>query len=178
MDQDILRPSVSLGGQFALTDHFGAAVSDKTFHGRYALIFFGFTHCKAVCPENLDKLSRALDLMGADAEQIQPLYVSVDPDRDTPQIMRAFLEARFPRFLGLTGDKDAVTRMKGLYKVYAEREAAGPDGAYDVPHSAMTFLMGPDGAYVTHFADIVPAEEIALRVADRMRQAAPVSAQV
>lgn len=161
MKYEVQRPSVTLGGAFQLTDHFGRRVNDKDFLGHFLLIFFGFTHCKVVCPENLGKLSRALEIMGDDVDQVQPLYVSVDPDRDTPDVMRRFLEERYPKFLGLTGDKDHIESMKKLYKVYAVREAVDADGGYDVPHSAMTFLMGPDGAYLTHFSDVVPAEQIA-----------------
>ncbi|MGA0599222.1 SCO family protein [Caulobacter sp. KR2-114] len=160
----IVRPSVKLGGAFQLTDHNGRTVTDRTFLGSCPLIFFGFTHCKVVCPENLGKLSRALGLMGPVAEQLQPLYVSVDPERDTPQVMRAFLQSRFPRFLGLTGDRAQVDAIKAAYKVYAAREAADADGAYDVPHTAMTFLMGEDGGYLTHFSDVATAEDIAARV--------------
>jgi protein SCO1/2 len=160
------RPTVELGGKFDLVDHHGRAVTDQDFLGRHLLIFFGFTHCKVVCPENLSKLSHVLDLLGPIGSLLQPLYVSVDPDRDTPEVMHAFLAARFPRFLGLTGDKVQIDAMKARYRVYAEREAADANGDYDVPHSAMTFLMGPDGAYVTHFADPVPAEAIAARIGD------------
>lgn len=155
---------VTLGGAFELTNHNGEQVSDRDFLGFYPLIFFGFTNCKVVCPDNLTKLSYALALLGSDADTLQPLYVSVDPDRDTPDVMRAFLENRFPRFLGLTGDKAQVDQMKKLYRVFAEREAADTSGEYDVPHTAMTFLMGPDGSYVTHFADSVPAEIIAEKI--------------
>lgn len=168
MEDEVSRPTITLGGRFALTDHFGRNVSEEDFYGRFALLFFGFTHCKVICPENLGKLSRALDLMGPAADQVQPLYVSVDPDRDTPEVMRTFLEERYPRFLGLTGSKTDVELMKKLYKVYAVREEVGPDGDYDVPHSAMTFLMGPDGAYVTHFSDVTPAERIAEAVAEHV----------
>lgn len=169
MTLEIDRPAVTLGGHFCLRDHFGTSVEDGTFRGRFLLIFFGFTHCKIVCPENLAKLSHALDLLGPDASRIQPLYVSVDPERDTPQVMRRFLEERYPRFLGLTGDKSDVDRMKKLYKVYAVREAAQEDGSYDVPHSAMTFLMATDGTYLTHFADVIPAEGIAAALASYIK---------
>lgn len=161
---NVVRPMVRIGGSFALVDHDGRQVTEQTFRGSHQLIFFGFTHCKVVCPENLTKLSRMLDLLGPLADRLQPLYVSVDPDRDTPEVMKAFLESRFPRFLGLTGDRDQVTAMKSAYKVYAEQEAADAEGNYDVPHTAMTFLMDEDGNYVTHFADVTGAEDIAARL--------------
>lgn len=160
----VYRPSVKIGGAFALSDHFGRAVDETSFLGKHALIFFGFSHCKVVCPEALSRLSRTLDLMGAAADKVQPLYITVDPKRDTPDVMRAFLEASYPRFLGLTGDKEQVDHMKRLYKVYAEEEVPNEEGGYDVPHTAMAFLMGPDGTYVTHFGDAASAEDIAAKL--------------
>jgi len=159
------RPSVKIGGAFSLVDHFGRAVTEQTFIGKHALLFFGFTHCKRICPEALGKLSRTLNLIGADADKVQALYVSVDPARDTPEVMRAFLEASYPRFLGLTGEKARIDEMKSLYKVYAEEEVPDGEGGYDVPHTAMAFLMGPDGGYVTHFGDFATAEDIAAKLA-------------
>ncbi len=161
----IVRPTVRIGGSFALTDHRGRQVTERTFQGSYLLIFFGFTHCKVVCPENLSKLSQVLDRLGPLAERIQPLYVSVDPDRDKPEVMRSFLESRFPKFLGLTGDRQQVTEMKAAYKVYAQQEGADAQGNYDVPHTAMTFLMDEKGDYVTHFSDVTSAEQIVARLA-------------
>lgn len=161
---DVVRPKVRIGGQFRLTDHHGNPVTEQTFIGSYLLIFFGFTNCKFVCPENLTKLSKMLEILGPSAEKITPLYISVDPDRDTPDVMRAFLTSRFPKFLGLTGDREQVKSMKAAYKVYAEREVADANGDYDVPHTAMTFLMNDKGDYVTHFSDVVSAEDVAARL--------------
>jgi protein SCO1/2 len=160
----ISRPVVQLGGAYRLTDHHGRAVTDQTYLGRHVLIFFGFTHCKVVCPENLGKLSRVLEQLGPWADRIQPLYITVDPDRDSPEVMRAFLEERFPRFTGLTGDKAQIDEVKRAYKVFAAREDPDATGDYDVPHTAMTFLMAPDGAYVTHFAAAADAETVVARL--------------
>ena len=160
----VVRPAVKIGGAFALLDHDGREVTEQTFRGSYLLIFFGFTHCKVVCPENLTKLSQVLELLGPLAARIQPLYVSVDPERDTPEVMKAFLESHFPKFLGLTGDREQVAAMKAAYKVYAQREVADAQGNYDVPHTAMTFLMSERGDYLTHFGDVASAENIASRL--------------
>jgi protein SCO1 len=162
----VIRPTVRLGGEFHLTDHHDRAVTDQSFLGSYLLIFFGFTHCKMVCPENLSKLSRALELLGPAADEIVPLYITVDPDRDTPEVMRAFLEANFPRFTGLTGEQAHIDAVKRGYKVYAAREDPDERGDYDVPHTAMTFVMGRDGGYVTHFGDAASAETVAERLGD------------
>lgn len=158
---EIVRPRLVIGGDFSLIDDRGRAVTNTTYLGRHALIFFGFTHCKMVCPEALARISVALDLLGRLADRVQPLYISVDPARDTPQVMRTFLAERFPRFTGLTGDKEKIDAVKRAYKVYAEREEADAEGNYDVPHTAMIFVVGPDGGFVTHFPDSSTADEIA-----------------
>lgn len=157
--------SIKIGGSFSLTDHSGRPVTDASFHGKYVLLFFGFTHCKVVCPRALGRISVALDLLGVLADEIQPLYVTVDPERDTPEVMRAFLEASYPRFLGLTGDKEKTAAMKVAYKVFAERREY-PDNAdeYDVPHTAFTFLLDRQGEYRAHFVDAGDAGELADKI--------------
>ena len=149
-----------LGGSFSLVDHHGRHVTDATFHGRHALLFFGFTHCKVVCPATLSRISAALDNLGPVAELIQPLYISVDPARDSPPVLKQFLEKRFPRFLGLTGDKASIDDIKRAYKVYAQQQVVDEDGNYDVPHTAMIFIVGPTGEYITHFGDAETSDDI------------------
>lgn len=164
--------SVPIGGHFSLTDHHDRPVTDATFHGRYALLFFGFTHCRVVCPRALGRLSQALDLIGDLAGEIQPLYVTVDPERDTPAVMRAFLEQAYPHFLGLTGDRAQIDRMKAAFKVFAERkdDPEEPDG-YVVPHTAFSFLLDRSGAYKAHFIDAGDAEELAARLRQHVARA-------
>lgn len=154
--------SVHIGGGFSLTDHHGRGVTDASFHGKYALLFFGFTHCKVVCPRALGRISAAMDLLGDLADDVQPLYITVDPERDTTTVMRAFLEADYPRFLGLTGDKEQIAAVKTAYKVFAERvdDPEAPDG-YNVPHTAFTFLLDRQGNYCAHFVDAGDAQELA-----------------
>lgn len=156
---------VHVGGDFALVDHDGRAVMAATYRGRHMLIFFGFTHCRKVCPETLAKLSRVLDTLEGAADSIQPLYVSVDPDRDTPEVMKAFLKDRYPRFFGLTGDRLAIDAVRSAYKVYAERapDEEDPRG-YAVPHSALVYVTDRDGDYLFHFGDGAPEEVIAKRL--------------
>lgn len=152
---------VQIGGSFELTDHKGNHVTAETYRGRHMVIFFGFTHCRKVCPETLGKLSRALDALGDEAGRFAPLYITVDPERDDPQTMRAFLEQDYPRFTGLTGSPDAIARAKTAYKVYAAKAPDEEDPAgYSVPHSALVFLTDADGRYVTHVNDGAPVEAI------------------
>ena len=145
-----------VGGSFALTDHHGRDVTDADYRGRFMLIYFGFTHCRAVCPRALARLSEALAALGEFADRIQPLYITVDPVRDTPAVMKAYLQDRYPRFTGLTGTRDQTDRAKRTFRVFAERAADPEDpSGYAMPHSALTYLVGPDGKYVTHFSDTI-----------------------
>jgi len=153
----------SIGGSFCLIDHDGHNVSDETYRGQYVLIFFGFTNCRVVCPRALTKLSAVLDSLGPLADRIRPIYVTVDPERDTPDAMRSFLQS-YPRFTGLTGSLEQIDRIKKAYRVFAQRvdDLAG-NGDYAVPHTAITYVLDPKGRFVSRFTDALSAEEIASR---------------
>ncbi|WP_439400046.1 SCO family protein (plasmid) [Bradyrhizobium sp. PMVTL-01] len=157
-----ISPLTPIGGSFRLIDHDGRNVSDETYRGHYVLIFFGFTHCRVVCPRALAKLSAVLDSLGPLADRIRPIYVTVDPERDTPDAMRSFLQL-YPRFTGLTGSREQVDRAKKAFRVFAQRDPAA-DGEYAVPHTAITYVMDPRGRFVCHFTDALSAEEIAVRL--------------
>jgi protein SCO1/2 len=151
--------------RYDLTDHHGRDVTEGEFQGRYQLIFFGFTHCRMVCPRALSKLTEVLDDLGELADQIQPLYISVDPARDTPEVMRAFLEQTYPKFLGLTGSQAASDAAQTDFRVFTGRgeDPDDPEG-YAVPHTALTYLLDPAARYVTHFSDVVDADRISARL--------------
>jgi len=157
-------PLTSIGGSFCLIDHDGHDVSDQTYRGHYVLMFFGFTHCRVVCPRALTKLSAVLDSLGPLAGRIRALYVTVDPERDTPDTMRAFLRS-YPRFTGLTGSREQIDCIKTAFRVFAQRvdDPAG-NGDYAVPHTAITYVMGPEGGFVAHFTDVLSADDIATRL--------------
>ncbi|WP_225625941.1 SCO family protein [Streptomyces werraensis] len=150
---------------YSLTDHHGRKVTEKDFAGRHQLIFFGFTNCGMVCPRALTKLSGVLTGLGPLGERLQPLYITVDPERDTPEAMRTFLEEKHPAFLGLTGTPEECESARAAFKVFAQREA-NPDRPddYAVPHSALTYVLDTNGRYVTHFLDITDAERILTRL--------------
>ena len=158
--------------RFELTDHHGRRVSEADFAGSFKLVYFGFTHCRVVCPRSLTKLSRALDALGKQADSIKALYVTVDPARDTPQRMRDHLTHNYPRFTGLTGSQDDIDAAKKAFRVFAERKAdpADPDG-YAVPHSAISYLMSPDGQYCTHFLDALDEHEIIAGILNALSRA-------
>ena len=154
-----------IGGHFELTNHHGETVRDDNYRGQFMLVYFGFTHCRVVCPRALAKLSSVLDRIGESAKQIEALYVTVDPTRDTPQVMKAYLEAKYPRFTGLTGTVEQIDATKRAFRIFAERKAdeEDPDG-YSVPHTAIAYLMGPDGSYRAHFPDSLDEETVASRI--------------
>lgn len=155
---------------FALTDHDERPVDLSSYAGKWLLVFFGFTHCRMVCPRNLAKLSSVLEKLSAIANGIVPLYITVDPERDTPERMKDWLLDHYPRFTGLTGDRTSIDAARSQFRVFAERRASGDEaGGYDVPHSALTYLIGPDGEYRTHFNESVSDDEIAARIAGLMR---------
>ncbi|MHC1558974.1 SCO family protein [Actinomycetospora sp. C-140] len=146
---------------FDLVDHHGTPVDAGSYRGDWLLVQFGFTSCRVVCPRALAKLGAALDELGEHA-RLRPLYVTVDPERDTPAVMRAFLAASSPRFTGLTGTPEQVEAAKRAFRVFARRrpDPEDPDG-YAVPHTAVTYLVGPDGRFVRHWPDTADAATIA-----------------
>ncbi len=155
---------VAIGGAFSLTDHHENPVTLDSYRGKLVLIFFGFTHCKQVCPRALSRISEALDLLRDEASLLHALYISVDPQRDTPPVMKEFLR-QYPRLTGLTGSTEQIESVKQKFKVFAQRaEDADAEDGYVVPHTALTYLLGPDGAYLSHFSDAMTAHELATRL--------------
>jgi protein SCO1/2 len=151
-------------GTFKLVDHHGTTVSHRTYDGKLLLVLFGFTNCRAVCPRKLAETTAVLDRLGELADRVQPLYVTVDPERDTPDVMRDFLKTH-PRFVGLTGDRAEIDEVKLRFRVFAQRvdDASDPDN-YTIPHTAVTYLMNADGGYLAHFLDGSDVEQIANRI--------------
>jgi protein SCO1/2 len=149
---------------FSLIDHHGTPVTEKTYLGRWQLVFFGFTNCKMVCPRALGKLTTVLDELGELADELRPLYITVDPERDTQAALQEFLRP-YPRYTGLTGLAGAIEQAKREFRVFARRkdDPDDPDG-YAVPHTAITYLLSPEGEYAAHFPDHLTAEEITTKL--------------
>lgn len=159
-----------IAANFDLVDHDGRPVTEASFRGRWLLVYFGFTHCRVVCPRSLTRLSNVLDAIGPDlAQKIQPLYVTVDPKRDTPAVMRDYLSTQFPRFLGLTGSEEQIEEAKDAFKVFSRPKPDPNDPAnYDVPHTAITYLINPAGAYTMHWPETRKADEIVSELQARL----------
>jgi protein SCO1/2 len=139
--------------EFALVDQTGKAVTDENFAGRWQLVFFGFTYCPDVCPTTLATVSAVLDELGDDADQIAPLFVTVDPERDTPAVMAEYLANFDPRIVGLTGAPEEIKAAAKAFRVYyAKVDEDDLPGGYTMDHSAFLYLMDPDGDYAAHFS--------------------------
>ncbi len=143
---------VSIGGGFALTDHHGKAVTEADYEGAYKLIFFGFTLCPDICPAELKKISKVMEKLGDDGANIQPLFISIDPARDTPEVLADFLADYHPKIVGLTGTEDEVDVVIDAYKVYAAKVQVPGMSEYTMDHSSFTFFMSPDNEMLTLFS--------------------------
>ena len=150
-----------IGGPFALVDHTGRARTERDLLGRFAVVNFGFTNCPDICPTTLQTISDALERMGPAAQRIRPVFVSVDPGRDTVDRLRVYRQAFDDRFLMLTGSEAAIARAAKAYKVGYKRMKPAADGSYMVNHTALIYLMGPDGAYLTHFPFRIAPDKLA-----------------
>jgi len=139
-----------VGGPFALTDQAGHARTDRDFRGRLMLVYFGFTFCPDVCPTDLQAIGLALDRLGPDGDQVQPIFITVDPERDTASHLADYVPMFHPRLIGLTGSADAIRKVADAYKVYYARVPQDA-GDYTVDHTAYIYLMDRDGHFVAPF---------------------------
>jgi protein SCO1/2 len=149
----------SLGGPFALVDDNGRQVTDQTFRGKWMMVFFGYTHCPDVCPTTLSDIAQALDQLGPLASQIQPLFVTVDPERDDPATMRDYTQAFGTRILGLTGSPAQIAAIAKAYHVYYAKHPEGT--GYSMDHSAIVYVMRPDGTPAGFLTPDIGASAIA-----------------
>jgi protein SCO1/2 len=137
----------SIGGPFQLVDQNGGATTDRDLLGHPFLVFFGFTHCPDVCPTTLFEVSEVLNRLGPDADRISALFITVDPERDTPQTLKDYLSSFNPRLRGLTGDPAAIAAALKSYRVYAKRVPLD-GGDYTMDHTAIVYLMDREGRFV------------------------------
>jgi protein SCO1/2 len=142
--------SSAIGGPFTLTDQDGKTVTNSDFKGKPQLVFFGYTHCPDVCPTTLFEVSEVLHALGADAGKAQALFISIDPERDTPQVLKDYLSSFDPHLRGLTGTVDQITIAEKSYRVYAKK-VPGANGEYTMDHTALVYLMDKQGRFVAPF---------------------------
>ncbi len=162
----VTQPS-SVGGPFSLTDQTGRLVTDQNFKGKPFFVFFGFTNCPDICPTTLYEMSEVLARLGADAEKTAALFVSVDPERDTPAKLKDYLSSFHPRIIGLTGTPEQIAAVEKEYRVYAKKVPL-KDGDYTMDHTAVVYLMDKNGRFVAPFNLKRSADEAAADLRRRL----------
>jgi cytochrome oxidase Cu insertion factor (SCO1/SenC/PrrC family) len=158
-----------VGGPFELIDQTGKPRTDKDFSGKLTLIYFGFTYCPDVCPTDLQNIGLALDILGEAAGRVQPLFITVDPERDTPEHLKDYVPMFHPRLIGLTGEAAAIRSAADAYKVYYAKVPNERGDDYTVDHTAFIYLMGVDGKYIGFFRSGTSPD----RIAEMLRKQLP-----
>ena len=151
MSTPVAQQIAAVGGPFKLIDQNGKAVSDQDLKGRPFLVFFGFTHCPDVCPTTLFDVSEMLRALGPDADRTRALFITVDPERDTPAVMKDYLSSFDPHLAGLTGDPAAIATVAKAYRVYYKKVPLD-GGEYTMDHTAIVYLMDKEGRFVSPFS--------------------------
>ena len=150
----------TVGGPFSLTDQNGQPITEAALKGKPTLIFFGFTHCPDVCPTALFEMSEIFNALGPDASKAQAFFVSVDPERDTPDVLKSYVSSFSPQIVGLSGTPEATEQIKREFRVYS-RKVPLKDGDYTMDHTAVVYLMDKEGNFVAPFNSKRPPAEAA-----------------
>lgn len=163
MDHGVVSSGTALvGGPFRLTNQKGEAVTEKTYSGKFMMVFFGFSHCQDVCPTELQVMTAAMQQLGSQADQIVPIFVSIDPERDTTNVMADYVKAFDPRLQGLTGTPEQIAEIARAYHAYYKKipNEKNPSD-YEMDHTSIIYIMGPDGAFIKHFNYTTDANALA-----------------
>jgi protein SCO1/2 len=157
---------VSIGGPFTLTDQTGATVTDKTYDGSWRLIYFGYTFCPDACPTELGVMAQAIEEMGPAGQKVQPIFITIDPDRDTVQQLKTYVPLFDKRLVGLTGTPQQIAAVAKAYKVYyAKADQPGVDAkSYGMNHSSFVYLMDPKGKFLTVFSSDTDSDKMASEI--------------
>lgn len=164
---------VPIGGPFELVDQEGHTVTEADFAGQYTLVYFGFTYCPDICPTALWEMTQALDMLAeedpAKAEKVTPVFITVDPERDDVEAMKAYAEHFHPRLVALTGTPDRIAEAAREYRVYYKKVEDASASTYLMDHSGFIYLMGPDGEFLTSFTHRTKPEELLATLKSRVR---------
>jgi protein SCO1/2 len=150
----------TIGGPFSLTDQNGRTVTDQDFRGKFMLVYFGYTFCPDACPTALLQMGQALDRLGADGDQVQPVFVTIDPERDTVEQLKTYAGNFHPRLEALTGTPQQIAQAAKAYRVYYARAADSGSTDYLMDHTSIIYLIGRDGRYLTHFTHQSTTDQI------------------
>jgi cytochrome oxidase Cu insertion factor (SCO1/SenC/PrrC family) len=156
--------AAGIGGPFSLIDQNGAPKTDKDFRGKVMLIYFGYTYCPDACPTTLAALSQMLDLLGNKASELQPIFISVDPARDTPSQLKSYAANFHPGILYLTGAPDELKKAESEYRIYVAKVPQAGSDDYLIDHSSIIYLMGTDGRYLGEMPAGLPPKVMASTV--------------
>ncbi|WP_244458788.1 SCO family protein [Roseomonas fluvialis] len=164
-----LAQGVALGGPFTLVDQTGRAVTERDFSGRPMLVYFGFTYCPDVCPTELGTIAAALDAMGPLGERVTPVFITIDPERDTPAAMADYVSRFHPRMVGLTGSAEQIAQAARAYRVYYAKVRPRDSTDYLMDHSSFIYFVGPDGRVRSLFRPETTPEAIAAAITSQLR---------
>jgi len=149
-----------IGGPFSLIDQDGKPRTDADFRGRYMLVYFGYSNCPDVCPVSLGVIADAEERLGAKSARVAPIFITIDPERDTPRILKQYLAVFSPKLIGLTGSAKEIRKAEEEYRVFVQRHA-GQNGNYSFDHSNIIYLMGPDGRFVANYDETIGPDGLA-----------------
>ena len=166
----IVPRGVRIGGPFHLVNQNGAAVSDVDYRGRWMLVYFGYTFCPDVCPTELQTIAGALDKLGPDAGKVAPLFITVDPARDTPAVLAKYVALFGHGISGLTGTPDEIAAVARAFRVYYAKAPVGGTATYLMDHSSFVYLLDPKGRLAALFNQDTSAEELAAGLRERLSQ--------
>jgi cytochrome oxidase Cu insertion factor (SCO1/SenC/PrrC family) len=156
-----LSAAVKIGGPFALTNHLGEKVSDAVYRGQYLYIYFGYGYCPDVCPTELANMAATIDALGLQADKVQPLFITIDPERDTTQFLAEYVAQFHPRFIGLTGSLAEIAAVAKSYRVFYRKAKDEDASEYLMDHSNFVYFMGDDGGFLTMFRGGTDPEAVA-----------------
>lgn len=161
-------PGVRIGGPFDLVAHTGERMRDTDFGDRHLLVYFGFTYCPDICPAELWTMSAAIDQLGEAGEAVQPLFITIDPERDTVDLLKDYVPLFHERMVGLTGTPDEIREVAQAYRVYYARAESDSASTYLMDHSAFVYLMGPDGSLKDIYRQGMAPEAMAEQIAEHL----------
>ena len=168
---DLMSGKTQVGGPFTLTDQHGNKRSLADFRGKLVLLYFGYTFCPDVCPTDLAAMAQAIRTLDAEGNALQPIFVTLDPERDTREILRNYAAAFHPRFVALSGSEEEVRRVATAYKIYFEKVRPPGSSVYLIDHMAFVFLLDRDGRYVAFFPPGTSAERMAVMIGEVLAHA-------